>query len=202
MTSEELWRAALHDFNNLLAGLQGVLDLSHPGQPLDDRNRMRLEYTLEDGKTLINMARALALGRHPEQDLAPWGEWKAGLEARLQPLSELFQCPIQLVGVEADGTCWPTPSLQDWAAAFTRQVLPWASPGPLRLQAMVSLEAWALTWVGDAPLPMALRSDQSQEAPKNLPSYWLQAVSERLDLSIQENPDGIEVRMARPRQLS
>ena len=53
MTSDDLWRAALHDFNNLLASLQGVLDLSDPRLPLDARNRMRLEFTLEDGKTLI-----------------------------------------------------------------------------------------------------------------------------------------------------
>jgi hypothetical protein len=198
MTSEDLWRAALHDFNNLLAGLQGVLDLSNPRLPLDERNRMRLESALEDGKTLINMAHALALGRHPHQELASWGEWKAGLEARLAPMSDLFQCPIQLIGLEVDGTHWPAPSLQDWAAAFTRQVLPWASPGPLRLQAAVSSEAWTLTWLGDAPLPMALWPDPPSEAPKNLPSFWLRAVSERLQLSILEAPKGIEVRMARP----
>ncbi len=197
MTSQDLWRAALHDFNNLLAGLQGVLDLSHPTLPLDKRNRLRLESTLEDGKTLINMARALALGRHPDQDLASWDEWRAGLEARLEPISLLFQCPIQLVGPEEDAAPWPTPSLQDWAAAFTRQVLPWAAPGPLRLQATVSAEAWNLTWVGDAPLPTALRPDPSTEAPKNLPSFWLRDVSERLGLSIQETPGGIVVRMAR-----
>jgi hypothetical protein len=40
------------------------------------------------------MARALALGRHPDPGLASWGEWKAGLEARLLPMSELFRCPI------------------------------------------------------------------------------------------------------------
>ena len=39
MDSEALWKAALHDFNNLMAGLQGVLDLSDPGLPLDLRNR-------------------------------------------------------------------------------------------------------------------------------------------------------------------
>ena len=60
MTSEDLWRAALHDFNNLLACVQGVLDLSDPRLPLDARNRQRLEYTLEDGKTL-QVAMQLAL---------------------------------------------------------------------------------------------------------------------------------------------
>ncbi len=198
MTSDDLWRAALHDFNNLLAGLQGVLDLSDPRLPLDARNRLRLEFTLEEGKTLINMARSLALTRYPDLSLVSWGEWKAELEARLEPMSAMFRCPIQLVDSGADGAPWPVPQLQDWAAAFTRQVLPWATPGPLRLEAAVSPESWTLTWVGDAPLPTALRPDLPPDAPKNLPSFWLRAVCERLDLSIQETPNGLVVRMARP----
>ena len=197
MTSDDLWRAALHDFNNLLASLQGVLDLSDPRLPLDARNRMRLEFTLEDGKTLITMARALALGRHPDMGLASWDEWKAGLEARLEPMSAMFRCPIQLVDLDADGAHWPTPQLQDWAATFTRQILPWATPGPVLLEATVSPEAWTLTWVGDAPLPMALQPEPPPDVSKSLPSLWLRIVSERLDLSIQESPRGIVVRMAR-----
>ena len=89
MDSEELWRAALHDFNNLLAGVQGVLDLSDPRLPLDARNRLRLETTLEDGKTLIAMARALALDRHPDPGILSWSDWSAGLRARLEPLAIL-----------------------------------------------------------------------------------------------------------------
>jgi hypothetical protein len=197
MTSDDLWRAALHDFNNLLASLQGVLDLSDPRLPLDARNRMRLEFTLEDGKTLIAMARALALDRHPDMDLASWGEWKDGLEARLEPMSAMFRCPIELVDLGAEGTPWPVPQLQDWAAAFTRQILPWATPGPVRLEATASPEAWTLTWVGDAPLPMALQPDPPPDVSKNLPSFWLRMVSEHLGLSIQESPEGIVVRMAR-----
>jgi hypothetical protein len=198
MTSEDLWRAALHDFNNLLASVQGVLDLSDPRLPLDSRNRMRLEFSLEDGKTLISMARALALGRHPDPGLAPWEEWKAGLEERLEPMSSMFRCPIQLVDAGARGGPWPAPQFQDWAAAFTRQILPWATPGPVRLEAKVSPESWTLTWVGDAPLPKALQPGPPPETSKNLPSFWLRVVSERLGLSIQEAPVGIVVQMVRP----
>ncbi len=197
MTSDDLWRATLHDFNNLLASLQGVLDLSDPRLPLDARNRTRLEFTLEDGKTLITMARALALDRHPEVGLASWGEWKSGLEARLEPMSAMFRCPIELVGVGAEDAPWPAPQWQDWAAAFTRQILPWATPGPVRLEATASPEAWTLTWVGDAPLPTALQADPPADVSKNLPSFWLRIVRERLGLTIQETPGGIVVRMAR-----
>jgi hypothetical protein len=197
MTSDDLWRAALHDFNNLLAGLQGVLDLSDPRLPLDARNRVRLESTLEDGKTLISMARALALGRHPDPALASWEEWRTGLEARLESMSTMFRCPIEVAASGAEAASWPIPELQDWAAAFTRQILPWATPGPLRLEARVSAEAWTLTWITDAPLPAALRPEPPQDAPKNLPSFWLRAVGERLGLSVQEAPAGLMVQMAR-----
>jgi hypothetical protein len=197
MTSEDLWRAALHDFNNLLAGLQGVLDLSDPLLPLDARNRLRLESTIEDGKTLITMARSLALGRHPDPGMASWSEWSAGLDERLNSMSALFRCPIELVDLGADGSPWPTPLLQDWAAAFTRQILPWAAPGPLRVEATATPEAWTLTWVGDAPIPAALRADAPADAQKNLPSFWLRATGERLGVSISETPGGLVARMGR-----
>jgi len=200
MASEDLWRAALHDFNNLLAGLQGVLDLSDPRLPLDARNRMRLGSSIEDGKTLIAMARALALGRFPDPGVAPWPEWREGLEARLVPMSELFRCPINLVEKGADGTHWPTPLLQDWAAAFTRQILPWAVPGPLRIEASASPETWTLTWAGDAPMPAALKPDPPPDAPKNLPSLWLRATAARLGISVEETPEGLIARLARPAQ--
>jgi hypothetical protein len=195
---EELWRAALHDFNNLLAGVQGVLDLSDPRLPLDARNRLRLEATLEDGKTLITMARALALGRHPDPGLTSWFDWRAGLNARLDPLSALFRCPIDLVDMGAAGAAWPSPQLQDWATAFTRQILPWTAPGPLRLEAKAATDAWYLTWVGDAPLPVALRAELPPDAPKSLPAFWLRSTAERLGLSVRATPGALVVRMARP----
>lgn len=198
MTSEELWRAALHDFNNLLAGLQGVLDLSDPQQPLNARNRLRLESSIEDGKILIGMARALALGRLPDAGLAPWAEWKAGLQERLEPMAGLFQCPIELVDAGASGHPWPAPLWQDWAAAFTRQLLPWAAPGPLRMEAMASPEGWSLTWVGDAPLPMALQKDPPPGAPKNLPSLWLRSTGEHLGVTLEETAQGLVARLGRP----
>jgi hypothetical protein len=198
MTSEDLWRAALHDFNNLLAGLQGVLDLSDPRLPLDPRNRTRLESTLEDGKTLIGMARALALGRHPDLGMASWGEWRDGLDQRLESMAQMFRCPIEVVDTGASGASWPAPLLQDWAAAFTRQILPWAAPGPLRLEATAEPEAWVLTWLGDAPLPTALKPDPPPDAPKNLATFWLREAGGRMGLRIEEAPAGLVVRMDRP----
>ncbi len=197
MDSEGLWRAALHDLNNLLAGIQGVLDLSDPDRPLDKRNRLRLEYTLEDGKRLISMARTLALGSLPDSGQVDWTEWKAGLEGRLAPVAELFQCPVLLVSQGAETAHWPTPLLQDWAAAFTRQILPWAAPGPLRVEAACSETAWSLTWLGDAPIPVALSQEPPAEEPRNLPTLWLRATGTHLGITFEATPKGIVARMGR-----
>lgn len=198
MASEELWRSALHDLNNLMAGLQGVLDLSDPERPLDPRNRLRLVATLEDGKGLIAMARALALDRLPEAGLAAWPDWAAGLRERLDLMGELFRCPVELVGLRPGAEPWPTPLLQDWAAAFTRQILPWAAPGPLVLEAEASAEAWTLRWITDAPLPRALLPDPPPDAPRNLASIWLRALAERLAIEVEAGPGHLQARLPRP----
>jgi hypothetical protein len=88
--------------------------------------------------------------------------------------------------------------LQDWAAAFTRQILPWSAPGPLRLEAKATPEAWILTWIGDAPLPAGLRPEPSPDAPKNLPALWLRATGARLGLAVEETPAGLVARLDRP----
>jgi hypothetical protein len=144
------------------------------------------------------MARSLALGRHPDPGMAPWFDWQAGLNARLEPFATLFRCPIDLVDMGADGASWPTPLLQDWAAAFTRQILPWVAPGPLRLEAKVATDAWYLTWVSDAPLPVALKPEPPPDAPKSLSAFWLRSTAKRLGLTMQELPGGLEARLERP----
>ena len=113
-------------------------------------------------------------------------------------MAALFQCPIELVDLGASGTAWPAPLLQDWAAAFTRQILPWVAPGHLLVEAMASPEAWTLTWVGDAPLPLALRIDAPPDAPRNLPSLWLRATGEHLGVSIEATERGLVASLGRP----
>ena len=198
MDSEALWKAALHDFNNLMAGLQCVLDLSDPGLPMDPRNRTRLGSVLEDGKTLVAMAQALALGRLPDAGVASWAEWEAGLRGRLERLPEIFHCPIELVDSGAGSMPWPAPLLQDWAAAFTRQILPWAAPGPLRMEAEAGSDAWVLRWITDAPLPPALLAVAPPGAPQNLASIWLRSMADHLGLTIEPLAGRIQVWAPRP----
>jgi len=199
VNSEELWRSTLHDFNNLLAGLQGVLDLSDPRAPLEPRNRIRLEASIEDGKTLIAMARALALGRWPDLASVPWEEWRWGLEERLKPLSQLFRCPIEVVGDSScEGERWPAPGLQDWIAAFTRQILPWVAPEPLRIEIRAAADRWVITWPGEAPMPAAFRPHPPADAPSTLPSYWLKGAADRLQVIVEETPQGLVAWVPRP----
>ena len=61
----------------------------------------------------------------------------------------------------------------------------------------MSPEAWTLTWLGDAPLPMALQPDPPPDVSKKSPSFWLRMVSEHLGLSILQSSRGTVVQMAR-----
>ncbi|HEY3270039.1 MAG TPA: hypothetical protein VGJ89_02395 [Geothrix sp.] len=198
MESEDLWRAALHDFNNLVTGLQGVVDLGDPALPLDPHNHARLETILEDGKTLIAMARAMALGRMPGSGPLPWADWAAGVRGRLDATGQLFRCPVQLVDAGAGGASWPAPLLQDWVATFTRQILPWAAPGPLRLEAEARPGAWILRWITDAPLPTALEADPPSDAPRSLAGLWLRGMASHMGLTLEASAGLLQARIPHP----
>ena len=198
MGSEEIWRAALHDFNNLLGGVQGLLELTDPHRPLDALQRNRLLASLREGRTLVDMARALALGRYPESGRLPWVDWQRGLEERLEPLGALFRCRLEVLDGGASGCPWPAPDFQDWAAAFTRQVLPWASQGELQLEARAVEGAWTLTWLCDAPVPSALQPDLPDGPPRNLHGLWLRDLAGRMGVSLDASPRGPVARLARP----
>lgn len=186
MSSKELWRASLHDFNNLLAGIQGVLDLSDPRQPLSPRNRMRLEASLEDGKTLVAMVRGMALGRWPDTGQVPWLEWKQGLELRLDHLSIIYGCPVEVVRLDnPTEDSWPSPLLQDWAAAFSRQILPWIAPGTLRLEVERSLDGWVIRWPGAPPIPINLQPDPPADAALNVMALWVRTMTERMHITLE-----------------
>ncbi len=192
---ERLWRTALHDFNNLLAGIQGVLDLSDPLQPLSPRNRLRLEATLEEGRNLVAMSRALALDRLPDPGHLAWPEWREGLMQRLQPLSVLFACPVEVVLAGESPLPWPAPMLQDWAAALSRQILPWVAPGTLRIEATAAPDGWTLRWPGAPPVPPGLRPDPPEDAGLNLTTLWLRAMAGRLGLSLDAEEGALVARI-------
>jgi hypothetical protein len=184
-TPERLWRTALHDFNNLLAGIQGVLDLSDPDLPLGTRNHLRLQATLEEGRNLVAMSRALALDRLPDAGPLPWPEWREGLARRLEPLSVLFACPVEVGGANPCEGAWPAPLLQDWALALSRQILPWVAPGVLRIEAGAAPEGWSLRWPGAPPIPPALLPEPPEDAARNLTSLWLRSMGERLGVALE-----------------
>lgn len=196
MDSEDLWRAALHDFNNLVTGLQGVADLGDPALPFDPHNHARLETVIGDGRTLIAMARALALGRIPGSDPVPWEYWEAEVRKRLEEAGRLFRCPVELVDAGAGGF-WPAPLLQDWTVAFTRQILPWASPGPLRLEAEARPDAWILRWLTDSPLPPALEAEFPPDVPRSLAALWLRGMAGHMALTVEADPAFLLVRVPR-----
>ena len=195
---ETLWRSALHDFNNLLAGIQGVLDLSAPEEPLSPRNRQRLEASLEEGRNLVAMSRALALGRMADPGLLPWPEWKEGLERRLSFLSILYKCPAEVVLLGADGGHpWPAPLLQDWTTGLSRQLLPWIAPGTLRLETSAGPEGWLLRWPDAPPIPPALLPDPPADAARNLTSLWLRQIGSLLSITLESRDGALVARIPR-----
>jgi len=196
---EELWRAALHDFNNVFAGLQAALDLRGPGAPLTERDHQRLKASLSEGIELVAFCRALALERWPDQSLEPGPIWRQALDQRLMPFIELFRCPItQAYSGEPHYDQWPGPLLQSWILAFTRQLLPLIAPGPLTIESYSDAFEWRLCWRPVPFLPKSLSSAPG-DFPKNLMALWVLKSVELLNLTLEEFDQAIWVSMSRTR---
>ena len=126
----------------------------------------------------------------------PWTAWRAGLEVRLEPLAGLHHAQLEILDNAADGP-WPGPAFLDWAAACARSLLPWMSPGSLRMEARLEPGAWVLHWPGELPLPQALHPEAPQHHP-SLPGLWLHHMTPQLGIAITHGPGGLEARLPRP----
>ena len=96
MDSDDLWRAALHDFNNLVTGLQGVADLTDPALPADPQNHARLETLVTDGKTL---AQPLARSKVFPQlmvDLVKIGEDTGDVPGALKNVADTYENELSI----------------------------------------------------------------------------------------------------------
>lgn len=195
MDSEQLCRATVHDLGNLLGGVQGLLALDDVDGP-DPQHRVRMAQALEDGRQLLALARGLGVGPAPEA-LLPWSAWRAGLEARLDPLAGLHHCTLEILDSDARDGGWPGPAFQDWAAACARSLLPWMSPGVLRMEARLEPDAWLLHWPGECPLPQALHPEEAATLRLSLPGLWLRDMTGPLGITITHGSDGLRARRAR-----
>jgi hypothetical protein len=195
MDSEQLCRAMVHDLGNLLGGVQGILALDEAVGP-DAQHRLRMALALEDGRQLLALARALGVGPAPES-LLPWSAWRAGLEARLEPLAALHHGSLEILDSDAQGGLWPGPDFQDWAAACARSLLPWVCPGTLVLEARLEADAWVLRWPGEWPLPQALHPEDRVNLRLSLPGLWLRDRTTSLGITVGHGPEALEARRRR-----
>lgn len=196
MDAEPLCRAICHDLQNLLGGVEGLLALDEVEGP-SLQHRLRLAQALEEGRQLLGLARGLGLGPGPQSAMS-WSAWRAGLEARLEPVAALHHCALDLLDGGAQAAPWPGPAFLDWVAACSRSLLPWASPGVLRLEARLDPGAWTVHWPGEWPLPQALHPEDPSGHRLSPPGLWLRDMTGPLGVTVTHGPEGLKAHLLRP----
>jgi len=170
--SELLIRSALHDMANVLAGVQGILELNEPGQPLSPRDRQRLEAAVEEGMTTLGRARHLAMGTLPEALDQEGEDWRAQLADELMPMGTLFRCQFA-ISAEGAPDRWPGALLRSYLRAAIRQVLPYVHGNRLDLHLVSSATAWTITLSPVTLLPEGLFQAQ-EDRPGDISGRWAQ----------------------------
>lgn len=195
--SVRLWRAALHDMNNALGGILGILELNpDPAKALPLRDRQRMEAVAREGLATVALAQALVLDRLPDSDSTEGEAWREGLNARLANLSTLHRCPVILTyrgNPEHDR--WPGTLFQHWVAAVSRQVFPLVAPGPLGMVFEADDTRWRVRWTPCPGLPQTLRAEEDR--PRELAAHFALALAERLGVRFEEEASGLVAVMPR-----
>ena len=194
--AEMLTRSALHDLANVLAGIQGILDIADPERPLSPRDRGRLEAVVEEGLATLTRTRHLAMGTLPDALPQPGADWQAQLAEELKPMATLFKCQLE-VSVDGSGPDpWPGLLLRSYVRAAVRQVLPYVHGGTLAIRGRAEAEAWLLDLAPVAFLPEALLSPP-QDVPGDIASRWAAATGEALGLTLSCEHGTLSIRVPR-----
>jgi hypothetical protein len=155
--SELLMRSTLHDMANVLAGVKGILELNQPGQPINLRDKQRLEAVLEEGIATLDRCRHLAMETLPDRLLEPGAAWRGQLLEELEPMGTLFRSRFEL---DYDGAGvwdqWPGRLLRGYVRAVTRQVMPYAKGGTMIINCSADPGEWRLQWTPVPALPDSL----------------------------------------------
>ena len=186
--AELLIRSALHDMGNVLSGIRGILDLSDPSKPLNDRDRHRLEAVLREGMTLVERTRHLAMGTGP-QGLAESPEaWRAALVQQLDPLCILFRAPVEVRCELPPAFPLPGPALRDLVHGMARLLLPYAGEGGLRVTCRLDAGTWRLDFAPAEGIPDCLLPSTSA-ARKDIVARWVLFLVESLKLRLDHAGD-------------
>lgn len=195
--SELLMRAALHDLANVLAGVQGVLELTPEDAPLSPRNRARLDAVVSEGLGILGRARHLAMGTLPDASPQPAQEWREQLADELVPLALLYKAPLDVQLEPGPGPAeFPGEALRTYVRSACRQVLPYARSG-LRIQARSEEGCWRLRMTPVSQMPEGL-GVLPEGRSGDISGRWAQRVAEAMGISVVFEDGGLTFRIPRP----
>lgn len=194
--SQALMRASLHDLANVLAGLQGILDLSDPDQPLSARDRARLEALLEDGLGTLDRSRHLAMETVPHAEVESGNEWRHHLSERLKPLATMFRKQFEL---RQEGDLrfdqWPGERLLGGVAALARQTLPFCQGEKVEIRMEATATEWRLSWPQVSAVPENLVP--GAPVPKDISGRWFLRIRDAMNAHLQMEDHGLTLRIPR-----
>ena len=194
--SELLIRSVLHDMANLLAGVQGILDMADPGRPLSQRDRDRLGAVLDEGRTTLSRTRHLARATLPDPLLQEGVDWRAELLDELRPLGILFRCQFEIVHGGGTGPdLWPT-LLRSYVRAAVRHALPYAQGHRLELLCATGPGAWTLRLRPVSILPEGLLA-LPRDTPGDICTRWAHTLGTHLGIALSCDDDALTLRMPR-----
>jgi hypothetical protein len=197
-SSETLFRSTLHDLANILAGVRGIIDLCPPEQALARRDRDRLGAVIEEGITVLERSRHLALGSLPEAALEPGEAWREALREELAPLGVLFRCRFDLAGPPAGPwDQWPGRQLRGYARAVTRLVLPYAKAPVLAIGGSADAQGWELRW-SPAPVFPEVLLPGAEDRPMDICAHWAVRIGAAMGISLAWEPGCLSARIPRP----
>lgn len=195
--SEALMRSALHDLANVLSGIRGILELSDPHQPLTPRDQSRLDAVITDGMAALDRARHLAMGTLPESMVESGADWRHQLGEQLKPMGVLFRrrFEIRYEGQLTDDR-WPGELLRGYAAALTRQILPYVNVESLEIITHANTKEWRLRWPQAMVIPESL-NPQLTARPRDIGARWVLRVGETLGAILHSDAEGLSLRVPR-----
>ena len=186
--AELLIRSALHDMGNVLSGIRGILDLSDPSKPLNDRDRQRLEAVLREGMTLVERTRHLAMGTGPQGMVESPAAWRSAMVEQLEPLCTLFRAPVEVRCDLPPGFPLPGPALRDLVHGMARLLLPYAGEGGLKVLCRQDAGAWRLDFAPAEAVPDCLLASAAA-ARQDIVARWVLFLVESLGLKLDHAGD-------------
>jgi hypothetical protein len=196
--SELLIRAALHDVANVLAGIQGILELTDPERPLGVRDKNRLEAVVEEGMATLVRARHLAMGTLPDAALQAGPDWRAQLADELAPMGLLFRCEFTMTCVDGGAPdLWPGTLLRSFVRAVARQALPYVRGHTLNIRCTPEPGRWCIRMDPVGLLPEGLTA-QPEERPGDISGRWALALAAALGITLSCDDGVLLVQVPRP----